>query len=612
MPLPAAVQVCLSLLLAIVFVGTALARDGERPERAAPDAEPEPVTGLPYEVEITGVEDTELEALLSQVSQLVALAERPPASRAALERRAEADLARFRAALRSEGYYASRLDLAIDDKASPVKVTAEVEPGTLYLLADYQIRYVGASAPPSESLADAPEDLGLTLGMAARAPAIAAADKTLLRRLAENGFPLAAIVKRDAVVDHALGSMTVALEVDAGPRARFGPVTLSGLESVEADYVLQVLPWQEGETYDQRKIDRARLDLSQTELFESISIQPGDAVVEDNRLPIAIGVSEREHRAFGGGATVSTDEGVGGSLFWEHRNIFGRNERLLLSLRAAEIEQQARADIRKPRFLRPDQNLLANGGFTRRDNDAFQEETISAVTALERSIGAIWRASAGLSLEITNIDDKETTRDFFIVGLPLSATRDTRDDPLNPTRGSTLTLALTPFTGTVDENIFFTRAEISGSGYLSIHPEDEIVLAGRARLGTLFGEGRDTIPANKRLYAGGGGSVRGFEFQRVGPIDADDDPEGGRSVLELSGEVRFRVFEDFGVVPFIDAGTVSRSSFLDFEERFLVAAGLGLRYFTAVGPLRFDIAFPLNGRDADDSFEIYVSLGQAF
>ena len=165
----------------------------------------------------------------------------------------------------------------------------------------------------------------------------------------------------------------------------------------------------------------------------------------------------------------------------------------------------------------------------------------------------------------------------------------------------------------MEENTLFLVSEVSGSTYYSVFDDDQLVLAARTRVGSIVGEETEVIPANKRFYAGGGGSIRGFEFQKVGPLDDDEDPLGGRSVLELGFEARIRLTETIGLVPFIEGGTVFDSSFPDFDEELLWSAGLGLRYFTAIGPVRLDVGFPLNGRDGVDGlFEFYVSLGQAF
>jgi translocation and assembly module TamA len=185
---------------------------------------------------------------------------------------------------------------------------------------------------------------------------------------------------------------------------------------------------------------------------------------------------------------------------------------------------------------------------------------------------------------------------------------------MNPTRGSRLWLGVAPYLTTGDDNNAFFAGETNISAYKSLHQEDRIVVAGRVRAGSILGESRAEIPASKRFYAGGGGSIRGYQFKKVGPLDDQNDPIGGRSVIELSAEARFRITERIGLVPFLDGGTVFTNP--DFttegDDTIRWAAGLGGRYFTVIGPIRLDVAFPINKRDVDDDFQFYVSIGQAF
>jgi translocation and assembly module TamA len=202
---------------------------------------------------------------------------------------------------------------------------------------------------------------------------------------------------------------------------------------------------------------------------------------------------------------------------------------------------------------------------------------------------------------------------FQLFGLPLTAQRDDTNDPLDPTEGTRLQLSLTPTTGVGDESLLFITAVAGGSAYYAVDEEERFVLAGRARVGTILGENTDALPASRRFYAGGGGSIRGYEYQLVGPLDDDENPFGGTSLLEVGGEVRVRVTEQIGVVPFIDGGTVYDDPFPTGNETLRWAAGLGFRYFTGFGPIRLDFAFPLNPRDGvDEPFQFYISFGQAF
>jgi translocation and assembly module TamA len=620
----------LALLLGSLAVRAAAAQgEGAATEVGEPQSDSESSTadatpGIAYSVEITGDPEPELKDLLIESSQLFALQDQPPATLAALRRRAEGDLERLEQTLRSEGFYASALEQRIDTDSDPVKVTIAVATGPLYLLEDYQVNY--EDAPPRPDPAANLAALGIEIGMAARAPAIVEAQRRLLRELGNNGYPLAEVGERRAVVDHAASTMTVELRLAAGPRSSFGPTVIEGLSEVQEDYVRTLLPWQDGDLYDQRQVETARLALSQSDLFSTIRIEHAEAADADGTLPMTVQLAEREHRTLGAGASFSTGEGPGGQVYWEHRNLFGSNERLRFSVSASLIERSVEANFRKPHYLHLDQALLAESELAQRSTDAFDEDSARAFVGLDRKLDETWSVSGGGAIEFAELTEtdlesstgEEQTRSFRLYSTPLGITRDTSNSLLNPTEGTKLNLALTPYFGTLeelgsfDESVVFLASELSGSAYLALDAEERIVLAARGRLGSIVGASTAALPASKRFYSGGGGSVRGYEFQSIGPEDLNGDPTGGRSVMEVGGEARIRITEDIGIVPFIEGGIIGDQPFVDFEEQFLWAAGLGLRYYTAVGPLRLDVAFPINGREQDDFFQFYVSLGQAF
>ncbi|MEM9682575.1 MAG: BamA/TamA family outer membrane protein, partial [Pseudomonadota bacterium] len=366
------------------------------------------------------------------------------------------------------------------------------------------------------------------------------------------------------------------------------------------------------DAFDQRKLNAARTALNRTGLFSSVRITMAESVNPDGTLPVTMTVAESPHRTIGAGVRYSTDIGPGGDVYWEHRNILGRNEQLRLTVTGAQIEQIGRVNFRKPAFLEREQALLASGEIANRNTDAFDQQTIGGTVSLERPLFEEWRGSAGVSASYDILEDNDGKERVKLFGLPLTAMRSTADDPLNPTRGTVLDLSATPYTGASSKALHFLRMSAGGSAYYSIDRKSRFILAGRTRVGSIVGESASDVPADKRFYAGGGGSVRGYEFQKVGPLDSDGDPIGGRSLFEVSGELRIRLFDQFGIVPFVDGGTVTEQSFPSFDERFLWAAGLGLRYYTGFGPLRLDVAFPINGREEDDFFQFYVSFGQAF
>lgn len=606
-------------LLCLWVPGPALAGEAKEfvgpAEPSAPEAEDQPEI-LPYEVRLEGVQDADLLAILQASSQLVALTGKPPATEVGLRRRAEDDIQRLTTALRSEGYYRSIIDLAIDSDVRPAKVTLEIDPGPRYSLAAYNIAVTG-NPPPGEAEQPDLQEIGIELGMPARAPVVVEAEQNYVNLLRERAFPFARVSERKTFVNHEKAELTVEIKIDAGPAATFGPLTFVGQEEVEEDYLQRIAGWPEGEPYDRRVVRETQRRISRTGLFSSVNAETAAQTAPDGSLPVTVTLVERAHRSIGGAIAYSTDVGPELELFWEHRNFFGQNEKLRLSATGSLIEQTGEIDFRKPAFLRRDQDLLMNlkGGLE--DNDAYTRQGIDALVALERPILDNWRVSAGVSASYEIVDESADggpgERSFSLFGLPLAATRDDTDDPLDPARGSRLQLSLTPFTGVGDESLLFVETSVGGSAYYAIDEGERFILAGRARVGSILGEKTEVLPANRRFYAGGGGSIRGYEYQLVGPLDDDQDPFGGTSIVELGAEVRVRVTEEIGIVPFIDGGTVYDDPWPNGDETIRWAAGLGLRYFTGFGPVRVDFAFPLNPRDGvDELFQFYVSFGQAF
>lgn len=582
-------------------------------EPGAEEEEPPLEEGIPYEARFEGVPEGDLLEVLRGSAQLVTLADRPPSTIAGLRRRAIDDVERLRTALRSEGYYASDVFVEIRAEEEPVKVVLQIETGAAYSLSEASVDYT-REVDEDIPVPRAAEELGIELGARARAPRVLQAQRDLLRLLGERGYPDASVVDRRVVVDHDEETLSVRWRVDPGSFQRFGALRVEGLETVDADYIQGFREWEIGEVFDQRKVESTRRELMQTRLFAGVAVERGAPV--DEETPITFRFEEREHRSIGFSARFSTSEGFGGRAFWEHRNFFSQNEQLRLSLDLAEIGQEVRADLRSPRFRRPDQDLIASTSLRRQETDAFDEEAIALFAGLERQLTETVRGSLGASIDLLTTEDAFDSREFLVWGLPGTLVRDTRDDILDPTDGTRLEYALTPMLSTIDETRPFVRNILAGSAYASLDRRDRFVLAGRGMVGSLAGADTLQIPASMRFFAGGGGSIRGFPFQLVGPLDEDDNPIGGRSIIELSGELRARVTDTIGIVPFIDAGNVFDSPYPDFsntnDRRIRYAAGIGLRYFTPIGPLRFDIAVPINRRDVDSNFEIYISLGQAF
>lgn len=582
--------------------------------------EPPQVGGIDYTVEIKGVDDNSgLKSTLEKSALLNSLKDKPPPIRAALVRRIEDDVERFKTVLRSEGYYDGHVTYDLNTDKTPAEITINVAPGPPYTLTSYDMRYAKSGEAEAAPASGAPEvpplaDLGLAIGEQARGAAIVAAGARAIDRLQDRAHPFAKQVDRKVVVDHGAKSVAVDVVIDPGPRAAFGTTSVEGLERTKEDYVRQWIPWQQGDPYSERKVTDLRSDLVKTGLFDSVAIDHPDQLNAAGELDEALKLQEGKPRSIGFGVGYSTDRGPGAKVFWRHRNLLGRDENLEVSLGGDLLQQEGSVTFIRPNLGEKDRNFFAKALFRNNSTDAYEGLEANATSGLEWPLSERWSASLAGSIDYSDLTDTDGRKETLLFGVPASLRFKGADDDFNPTEGINLDLAVTPYTGASSEkSLLFNVAEGTVRGYYPIDDDRRYILAGQLRLGSIVGEESDDIPANKRLYAGGGGSVRGYAFQTVGPLDASNDPVGGRSKFVFSAEFRARVWGDIGVVPFIDGGNVYESVLPDFSSPILWAAGLGLRYYTGVGPLRFDVAFPINGRDGvDDAFQFYFSIGQAF
>jgi translocation and assembly module TamA len=388
---------------------------------------------------------------------------------------------------------------------------------------------------------------------------------------------------------------------------------------VAEPYLQTYREWSPGETYQRSRLDAFEKALMQTGLFRFVAVKPaaesevGRSGGSDSGLPIVARLEEAKHRTFGGGLRLSTNDGPGARAFVEHRNFFGANETARLSATAGLFEQDVSLEFRKPQFPRPRDTLVSGVTLRHVDDDAFEEVRFQINAGIEREVSERLLIGAGGLVNIADIKDGNRIGRSNLFGLPLTAAYDASDDLLDPSKGFRLFGALTPFIGTFEEqDLLFTVFEFKGAVYRALSDDKRWILALRGRLGSIFGNARDEIPPPQRLYSGGGGSVRGYDTRFIGPLDSDGDPVGGRSVAELGAEARLRLTSTIGLVPFVEAGTVSDAMFPDLDKGVQYAVGLGLRYYTIVGPIRADFAVPLNPRDEDDAFHFYIAIGQAF
>ncbi len=584
-------------------------------------AQPAP---LPYTTQWVGLEGhADLKPLLEEVSSLHTLETAGPVSTAGLQVRADQDQGTLLAALRSEGYFAATVTITVGQALdqSTVPVALHIQPGPRYVIETLALK-ASPDSPDDPALILQNAVLGLAPGAPARGPDILALQGRLPGLLAGAGYPLASALPPQMVVDHRTRVARITLPVNTGPKASLGRLTVKGLDAVDGRLIANRIPWQPGTVYAPAQLDRFRTQLGKLDVFQTTRTTTASAVEPDGSLPVDLTVTEKPPRFIGGGISYGLSEGLTTNAYWGHRNYFGGAERLRLDGEIGRVgaqdgqgeDAELSLSFTKPDVLAPLQTLKTSLSAKQEQPEAYQQRALTANLGFEREISPILTLGYGTALEYSDTSDgTEADQQFYSWGFPLTLKRVTSDNPLEPTQGTKLALELTPYVATGDKTSGFVRAQIGGSLYVPFWDEQRPHILGlRGSYGMLFGARASEVPADKRFYAGGAGSVRGYGNQLIGPTDSSGTPIGGRNMITAGADLRLRVAENWGLVPFVDAGTVVRSSEPNLSADVQIGAGLGVLYFTPIGPVRADLAVPVNPRANDDDFQFYISLGQPF
>lgn len=573
--------------------------------------------------------DGGLAKLIAEVSRLTAEEARGVNDAFTLAARSRGDVAQIKAALYSEGYYAGEIEIRLGgrllDNLDPqelqtgadgvIDVSIAVTPGPQFAFGAVEFRtYAHENARPG-MLA---EDLGMARGEVARSSTIIAASERMVEAWRAAGFPLARLIKRDVIADHAGAIVNVTIDIDPGPPATYGWLAVSGAATLDHETILAQSKLNPGDPYHPASMKRARDRLMKLPSVESVRLVEGTKVDANGGLPVNLEVSERKPRYFGATASLSTTDGAEVETYWGHRNLFGHGEHLRLqaglsrigSEDISQLEFGAAATFTQPGFLEADTNLVSEFRLSREHPDAYKSLDASIKVGATRSFSPALSGAIALATRFSSTEDGFGDRDFLLVSLPVEAMYDTRDKAMDATRGVSILASIMPTVETIG-GAAFNKAELRAASYRALDERGHSVLAGRVSVGSIAGASLADVPVSTRFFGGGGGSVRGFAYRSLGPT-AGGQVVGGLSYVGASAELRLRVTSTFGIVPFVDAASVFDNAWPTLSGDVFVGAGIGLRYYTPLGPLRIDVATPLPGRSGQSAVAVYVGLGQAF
>jgi translocation and assembly module TamA len=563
-------------------------------------------------------------ALRLEIQRAVGVSKTHPASRGDARRRARQAGEAAIAVLRSEGYYDYTVepDVGEGDAPSPI---VKVTPGPRSTLANTQIVW-DDGAPDPATVAAAEKAMKLTAGAPGRAAEVLAAEGRVEVVLRKRGYADAVAHPRRVLVDHEGHTLEPTLHFAAGSLVHLDGIKVVAHGRTHVKWITRLKTWKTDSVYDPARVAKLEQRLRDAAVFNAITVAvaPPDQAVDGER-PVVVSVADRPPHTLELGGGYSTSEGAGVDAKYALYNQLGDADTVTFTGRLAQIQQKIDAELALPDWMLPDQTFKIGGDVYADDTPAFDDDGLGLRVGADLHFTKTTFISYGAAVddvdtrENISINPNGTARgqnlQLLIYSLTGGFSLDKSNDPLNPTRGWRLQAEADPTYVTGDRSLPYLKLESQVSGYLPLDPDADTVLAGRLKLGSIIGGDIPDVPADRRFFSGGGGSVRGFAYQGVGPQLAVNTPFqtplGGDSLFESSFEVRQHITGPWGVVGFVDAGSLGPTLVPDFSQ-VDVGAGVGIRYNLGFGPLRFDIATPVTRHSGDPWAEFYVSIGQSF
>lgn len=579
-----------------------------------------------YQVTFAPTGNQELDGLLKQSSALVALRSKLPPAPFALIGRSRTDQDQFLIVLHSLGYDSGQIKILIDGMAldnpallaylnqlparQDAQVNIAVDKGPLYSLGDIRISGLPSGFTP---------DLKIHPGQSARAAPVLQARDQLTTALQNAGYAFAKVDEPYASANQTTHQLNISYAVHSGPRVDIGDISFSGLKRTNVAFLRRNINLNPGQPYSTIALENARNTLLGFGIFSSVTAMPAKTA-QDGQVPIDFHVTELKRHTVSISASYATDTGFSIGTSWKDRNLFGQAESLTLSSAingiAGNSTDSLGYDLKgvfiKPSYYVRNQTLTLSAEAVKESLTAYDRKGIILDGSLSRPITGNTSISYGLTFVNELVKQEGVSHTYVLAQFPIVFNWNNTNNLLEPTSGNKIALSLTPTYPVVGKRHRpFVILLANSSVYLPVEPKAWGVIAVHAVLGSIQGTSQFNVPPDQRFYAGGSGTVRGYSYQTIGPLFPDDKPEGGLAIDAINFEFRQHVTKNIGIVPFVDAGQVSAGS-RPFKGKMQVGYGLGFRYYTGIGPIRLDLAFPVRRTPGSGAFALYIGLGEAF
>ncbi len=575
--------------------------------------------GIPYAVEFDGLKNRDILRDIKSVAQLTTV-KKSPLSLSALRYRADADVPHMLKILRAYGYYEAKVDIYVEEGFPKARVIVYISSGPLYRIANYSLK-IYTESKEQEMLVQKLDltSIGISPGMPALSQKIKQSESLILKVLSDWGYPLAELQGNEIIVDGNTHTLNIKVNVRTGPLCSFGPLTITGAHRVKEDWIRNKIAWKEGARYDNRLIQETQKKIIETSLFSSVLVLHGNEPDEHGQLPMQLEMGETLHKNVNAGISYQTQFGIGVTFGWENRNVGGEGKILSLQGDIAQDSHSGVLTYRIPEFRRKGQDLATQLQAMHEEIEhVYSERNYSLTSRLERRINPRLRFSIGGRVERMYVTGSLQNGKFLIAQMPLFVGWASVNNILNPTQGMSVEYTLSPSMNFDKIGRWYLEQKISHGSYLPVSKKsDLLVFAQRITLGSILSQRLKDIPIPERFLGGSEDDLRGYSYLTVSPLRRSANGNlqalGGRSAIFYTFETRFRLSESIGLVPFFDLGNVWLNPLPTLEGKWYKSVGLGLRYFTFIGPLRCDIGFPLERRSGiDHRWRILVSIGQSF
>ncbi len=573
-----------------------------------------------YEVELVGVENSTIKEIVEESAQLIRLKDKPPVSTNALRYRAREDMERIQEALMAHGFFESDAYFTLKHDPEKKLVIVHIKSGPRYTI-DSLIIENDDETDLSLSEDKIERVLNIKSGEEVDYAKALEASLRLQRYFQNHGFPFVMVQDPEAVIDQESKKVTYYFKVSLKGKKFFGPIKIHGQKHLSESYIHNRVSWHLNDLYDERLLEKTKRKLIESELFSGVYIKPvqDQNLVSQQQVPIDLEIKEGPPRVIGGGIKYSVTDGYSARAYWQHKNFWGGGQKLGVTGQYGQKESFGQLTYDIPDLIMANFDLLTKARAKYEITEAYKGATYHASGKFRHQYCDIFAYYLGGDYEYSHLEREGETFKRQYWGIPMGINIDTSNDPLNPIKGGKLDLEMVPYFGKIDEDNKMLRLRARAVYYLRLIKKDILVLAAWTRLGTIFFAKGSDIPLNKRFYSGGAGSVRGYGYQLLGPVDRDRKPEGGRGLIEFGVEPRLRLTEKFGLSAFVEGGSVTKTNTpsINKNNNFLYGVGIGAKYYTEIGPFRIDFAVPLKrrtvrGKKVDAPFQVYLSIGQAF